>query len=141
MLATNVQNLIARVTWRPECLHPNLWVVQILLCITDLHMKAVLQIPVWSSPRSSNYLKLQVIQSKCLPVIGNHPRPTPTSHLYYTLNIEPIPVLIHCLNDKHFGHCPLHPNPLVQQIGNYTLTDLTNLYRKYEHKYTKHILL
>jgi len=41
-----------------------------------------------------------------------------------------------------FTHCPLHPNsPLVQQIGNYTLADLPNLYKKYTHKRTKPILL
>ena len=59
------------------------------------------------------------------------PRRTPTSHLHYTLNNEPIPVIIHRLPTKYFAHCPSHPNPLVQQIGNYTLTDLTNKYRKY----------
>jgi hypothetical protein len=48
--------------------------------------------------------------------------------------IEPIPDLNHRLTDKFFGHSPLHPNPLVQQIGNYTLADLTNLYKKYKHK-------
>ena len=53
--------------------------------------------PVCSSTRSSKYLRLQVIQSQCLRVIGNHPRRTPTSHLHYTLNIEPIPVIIHLL--------------------------------------------
>jgi hypothetical protein len=37
--------------------------------------------PVWSS---------KVTQSKCVRVIGNHPRPTPTAHLHYTLNMEPI---------------------------------------------------
>jgi len=97
--------------------------------------------PVWSSTCSSNYLRLQVIQSKCFRVIGNHPRPTPTSHLHNSLNIEPIPVIIHRLTDKFFAHCPAHPNPLVQHIGNYTLADLTNLFKKYKHKHTKHILL
>jgi len=38
-------------------------------------------------------------------------------------------------------HCPSHPNPPVQQIGNYTLADLTNLHKKHKHKLTKHILL
>jgi len=36
---------------------------------------------------------------------------------------------------------PSHPKLLVQQIVNYTLADLTNMYRKYNHKRTKHILL
>ena len=90
---------------------------------------------------SSSYPRLHVIQSKCLRVIGNHPRCTPTSHLHNCLNIEPIPVPIHRLTDKFFAHCSLHPNPLVQHIGNYTLADLTNLYKKYKHKRRKHVLL
>ena len=57
-----------------------------------------------------------------------------------SLNIQPIPYLIHRLTDKFFAHWPLHPNPLVQQIWNYTLADLTNLYKKYKHKSTRHIL-
>src|SRR5215469_2493375 len=70
--------------------------------------------PVWSSTCSSSYLRLRVIQSKCLRAIGNHPRRTPTSHLHNSLNIEPIPVVIHRRTDKFFAHYPLHPNPLVQ---------------------------
>ena len=93
---------------------------------------------VWNSTCSSIYLRLPVIQSKCLRVIGNHPRLTPTSHLHNCLHVEPIPVLIHCLTDRFFAHRPLHPNSLVQQISNYTLADLTNLYKKYKHKRTKH---
>ena len=83
--------------------------------------------PVWSSTCSSSYLRLQVIQSKCLRVIGNHPICTPTSHLPCTLNIEPTCVITNQLTTKFFAHCPSHPNPLVQQIGNYTLADLTNV--------------
>ena len=90
---------------------------------------------------SSNCPRLQVIQSKCLPVIGNHFKRTPSSHLHYTLHIQPIPPFIHRLIDKFFAHCPLHPNPLFQHIGNCTVADLTNLYKKYKHKRTKHILL
>jgi hypothetical protein len=63
------------------------------------------------------------------------------SHLYYTLSIEPIPVIIHWLATKFFAHCLAYPNPLVQQIGNYTVADLTSLYLKYKHKWPKHILL
>jgi hypothetical protein len=75
---------------------------------------------------SFSYLRLQVIRSRCLRVIGNHPRRTPTSHPHNSLNIEPIPSLIHRLTDKFLAHCPSHPNPPVQQIGNYTLADLTS---------------
>jgi hypothetical protein len=35
-------------------------------------------IPVWSNTSSSNYRQLQILQSKCLRVIGNYPRRTPT---------------------------------------------------------------
>ena len=63
----------------------------------------------------------QVIQSKCILVIGNHPRPTPTSHLHYTLNIEPIRSIMHRVTAKFFAHCPSHHNPLVQKIWNYPL--------------------
>jgi len=44
-----------------------------------------------------------------------------------TVTIETPGVLIHRLTDKFFAHCPLHPNAQVQQTGNYTLADLTNL--------------
>ena len=74
--------------------------------------------PVWSSTSSSIYLRLQV-----------------------TLHIEPIRVIFHQLKAKFFAHCPSQPNPLVQQIGNYTLVDLTNMYRKYKHKRPKPIQL
>ena len=73
--------------------------------------------------------------------IGYNPRCTPTSSLHNSLNIEPIRVLIHRLPDKFFAYCPLHPNPLVQQIENCTPADLTNLYKKYKHKRMMHILL
>ena len=52
--------------------------------------------------------------------------------------MEPIPILIHRLTDEFFAHCPLHPNPLGQKIGNYTLADQINLYIIYKHKRTKH---
>jgi len=32
--------------------------------------------PVWSNTSSSNYRRLQILQSKCLRVIGNYPHPT-----------------------------------------------------------------
>jgi len=57
-------------------------------------------------PRPSNYFKLPVIQSKYLRAIGNYSRRTPSSHLQYTLNIEPIPIIIHRLTAKFFAHYP-----------------------------------
>ena len=69
---------------------------------------------------------LKVWVSKCFRGTGNHPRPTPTSHLQNSLNIQPIPVLIHRLTDEFFAHCPLHSNLLVQQTGNYTLAEVTS---------------
>ena len=34
-----------------------------------------------------------------------------------------------------------HQNPLVRQIGDYSMSDLQQQYKKYTHKRTKHILL
>jgi hypothetical protein len=76
--------------------------------------------------------------SLCKP--RRHTVSTSTSHLHSSLNIEPIRYFIHQLTAKFFAHCPSHPKPLVQQIGNYSLADLTNLYKKHTHNRTKHIL-
>ena len=46
-----------------------------------------------------------------------------------------------CNEAENVIHFPIHPKPLVQQIGNYTLADLNNLYKKYKHKRTRHILI
>ena len=42
---------------------------------------------------------------------------------------------------KSFAYCPSLRNPPVQQIGNYSLADLTSLYTKYNRRRTKHMLL
>jgi len=73
---------------------------------------------------SSNYRQLQIIQSKYLRVIGNYPRSTPVIHLHTVLNLEPIHEFIYPLTDKFFYSCPAEPNPLVGEIGDYTLPDL-----------------
>ena len=87
------------------------------------------------------FRRLQVLQSKCLRVIGNYPRCTPIPCLHTTLNITPISDCIYHLTDKFFGSCPAHPNPLIHSIGNYSLVDLHRQYKKYIHKRSKHILL
>ena len=97
--------------------------------------------PVRSNTSLSNNRYLQVLQSKCLRVIGYYPRRTPISHLHSTLSLEPIHEFIYRLTAKFFHNCSTHPNPLVCQIGNYTLPDLQLQYRKYIHKQIKHLLL
>ena len=92
--------------------------------------------PVWS-----NYRHLQLLQSKCLRVIGSYLRRTPIPHLHSAFNLEPILEFIYHSTDKFFHNCSTHPNPLVHQIGTYTLPDLHKHYRKYIHKRTKHLLL
>ena len=89
------------------------------LTLNKLFIRSILTYaaPVRSSTCSSIYLRLQVIQSKCLRVIGNHPRRTPTSHLHCTLNTEPIPVVIQRPTAKLFAHCPSHPNPQSNKQG------------------------
>jgi hypothetical protein len=97
--------------------------------------------PVWSSTSPTNYRHLQVYQSKCLRVIGDFPRRTPISNLHAHLQIIPIHQFIYHLTDKFFVSCPMHPNPLISNTGNYTLQDLHRQYTKYRHKRIKHILL
>ena len=87
------------------------------------------------------YRHLQLLQSKCLRVIGNYPRRTPIPHLHCAFNLEPIHEFIYRLTDKFFHNCSTPPNPLVRQVWNYTLPDLHKQYRKYIHKGTKHLLL
>ena len=85
----------------------------------------------YSNTSLSNYRHLQILQSKCLRVIGDYPRRTPISHLHSTLLLEPIITFIYHLTEKSFQNCSTHPNPLVCQIGNYNLSDLHTQYRTY----------
>jgi hypothetical protein len=60
------------------------------------------------------------------------------------LDIYTIPLIrnqIHNMTARFFDTSTNHNNPLVRAIGNYTLTDLRQQYKKYTHKRTKHILL
>ena len=58
-----------------------------------------------------------------------------------SLNIPPIREFVYQLTVKFFSRCPNNPNPLINTIGNYSLTDLQSQYPKYTHKRPKHILL
>jgi hypothetical protein len=97
--------------------------------------------PVWSNTSNTNYCHLQTLQSKCLRVIGNYPRRTHIPLIHSTLNIETLHEFKHHLLEKIFHQCSIHQNPLVHQIGDYTMADLQHRYKKYIHKRTKHLLL
>jgi hypothetical protein len=97
--------------------------------------------PVWSNTSTTNYRHLQTLQSKCLQVVGNYPRRTTIHLLHSTLNIEPLHEFIHPLSGKFFHQCSIYQNPLVQQIGDYSIVDLQHRYKQYIHKRTKHFLL
>lgn len=97
--------------------------------------------PMWSNTCATNIKSLQVAQNKCLRVIGHFSRATPITTLHQELKILPIDEYILNLTSTFFAKCPTHPNPLIQQIGHYTLDDLTREYKSYKHKRTKHLLL
>ena len=97
--------------------------------------------PVLSSASLTNYRHLQVYQSKCLRVIGNFPLRIPISNFHTYLQMIPIRQFVYNLTDKFFVSCPVHPNPLIRNTGNYILGDLHRQYTKYRHKPIKHILL
>ena len=78
--------------------------------------------PVWSNTSSYNYRRLQILQSKCLRVIGNFPRRNPIPRLHAALNAIPIRDFIYHLTANFFDRCTPHPNPLVRSIGNYSGT-------------------
>jgi len=108
-----------------------------ILCNTDFyiasfssHPRNSYAAPVWSNT-SSNYCRLQILQSKCLRVIGNYPRCTPIPRLHSALHVTPIRGFIYHLTANFFNSCPAHPNPLVRSIGDYTLADLHHQYKKY----------
>jgi hypothetical protein len=104
-------------------------------------LKITYAAPVWSSTSLTSYRHLQVYQSKCLRVMGDFPRRTPISNLHAYLQIIPIRQFIYHLTDKFFVSCPVHPNLLIRNTGNYTLEDLHRHYTKYRHKRIKYILL
>jgi hypothetical protein len=97
--------------------------------------------PIWSSTSLTNYRHLQVYQSKCLRVIADFPQRTRISNLHTHLQIIPIRQFIYHLTDKFFVSCPVHPNPLIRNTGNYTLEDLHRQNTKYRHKRITHKLL
>jgi hypothetical protein len=108
-------NIFPLLTW-DSILSQTLKLTLYILLIWSLLTYAAL---IWNTKCDSNY--------KSLWVISDYPKGTPSSHLHDILNIEPIRDFVHQLMVKCFAKCPFHPNPPVQQIGNYTLADLNSI--------------
>jgi len=66
--------------------------------------------PVWSNT-SSNYRRLQILQSKCLRVIGNYPRRTPIPRLYTALQLPPSANFTVQMSPRHWQLPQAHPHP------------------------------
>jgi hypothetical protein len=96
-------------------------------------------------PRHGNDMEItsNTLQSKCLRIIGNLPRCTPIPLLHTTFNVLPIHEQIHYMTARFFNTSSNHTNPLirVRVIGNYTIRDLHQQYKKYIQKRPTHILL
>jgi hypothetical protein len=107
---------------------------KLTLCKLSIRSVLTYAAPVWSNKPSTNYRRLQTLQSKCLRIISNSPRRTPIPLLHATFNITPIRNQIHNMTARFFYTSTNHKNPLVRAIGNYTLTDLRQQYKKYIHK-------
>jgi len=97
--------------------------------------------PVWGNTSQSNYRHVQILQSKCVRVIGDYPRRTSIHYLHSTLSLEYIHTFIYRLTEKYFQQFTTHSNPLVSHIGIYSVHELLAKYRKYTHKRTQHLLL
>jgi hypothetical protein len=100
---------------------------KILLYKLPLRSMITYAAPVWSS-NISNQL------SSPTSLLGDFPRRTPISNLHAYLQIIPIRQFIYHFTDKFFASCPIYPNPLIRNTGNYTLEDLQHQYTKYSHK-------
>jgi hypothetical protein len=74
---------------------------------------------VWSYTLSSNYRRLQTLQSKCLRIIGNLHRCTHIPLLHTTFNVLPIHEQIHYMTARFFD------TPPITQIPLYVLSETT----------------
>ena len=102
------------------------------------------------SPSMSDSSKrlLDCVTAACYLALHNDPKGLDLRQSFFLrLDIsvsgmfEPIREFICRLTAEFFHNCSTHLNPLVCQIGNYTLLDLHVQCRKYIHKQIKHILL
>jgi hypothetical protein len=61
--------------------------------------------------------------------------------LHSSLGIDHIHTYIHRLATSFYEQCKHNPNPLICDIGSYTLQDLHEMYGCYKHKRIRHVLL
>lgn len=106
------------------------------VCIRPIFTYAA---PVWSNTSVANIKTLQLIQNRCLRIIGKYPRWKKISEMHSELDILYVKDFILKLSQKFFENCSYNANELIKSIGNYEINDFT--YKKYKHKRTKHILL
>jgi hypothetical protein len=66
---------------------------------------------VWSNTSQSNYRHLQILQSKCLRVIGDYPRRTPVPYLHSTFSLEFIHTFIYPADREFFSEVYCTPQP------------------------------
>lgn len=95
--------------------------------------------PVWSNTCATNYKKLQVVQNKCLRVIGDFSRSTPINIIHDKLCIVPIKEYILNLTIKFCDKTSNSKDNFIKSITNYNSDSLH--YKKYKHKRIKDILL
>jgi hypothetical protein len=114
---------------------------KLLLYTTAIRSIVAYTAPVWCSISRSSFNQLQVLQNKCLRIIGNAPRRTPITELHYELGVEHIRTYMLHISARFYDKCEAHNNPLVANIGRYDLSELHTMYKRYSHKRPKHALL
>ena len=77
--------------------------------------------PVWNFTCDSNIKKLQIVQNKCLRIIGNYPRYTPCYIMHEQLNIEYIYNFIRNISTNFFSKIKDNKNQLISNIANYDI--------------------
>ena len=91
--------------------------------------------PIWANTCKTNYNKLQIVQNKCLRIIGKFPRWTRIDHMHTTLNIPSISTHIYKLTLNFFNKCQSSPYEYINALATQTIS-----YKKYKYKRLRAIL-
>ena len=133
---------IQRECWMSSC---NLFLPwPVLIFDKDLDVRYLLM-PALSGATHRSHITdtYKYYSQNCLRVIGDYPRRTPPYTTFAPLSHLSTFILSSTGWRKifFFQQCTTHSNPLISQIGNYSLRDLLAKYGKYTHRRTKHLLL